>query len=31
MRIRTGEVGPAALDGGVGHGDSGGSEPIHEG
>ncbi len=31
MRIRTGEIGPAALDGGVGHVDSGESEPIDEG
>jgi nitrogen regulatory protein PII len=31
MRIRTGEIGVAAIGGGGGHGDSGGSEPIHEG
>lgn len=31
MRIRTGEVGLAALDGGAGRGDAGESEPIDEG
>ncbi len=31
MRIRTGEVGPAALDDGAGRGDAGESEPIDEG